>query len=306
MRLLILELDVVEVMLVLVEAVDGDWDVPAALAVHLGHRVDDPLVSRHGDVHAAGLTQIVYVERNILRGVVGVVRRQDAQAQTLIVEAVTDTYLNGLLGYEGRVEVDLRTAGGQWMTVDGNLGTVRVRLVVYEQAERNTGLDSLRLLALVGEIDLEAGSIVDRYTADALLVEADLRVVNLHGALVKYRTGVPYHRRALVLPWVASSTATGTIDEALRTEDSHGHLLLQLFQDVLLLLLELVAHEDSDIVCVVVHLRAWVVGDEFEFFLLFLFIATQVGQCDTIDIHVQMAQLVGNDGEALLAAIGLL
>ena len=62
LRLLILELNMIEVVLVAVEAVDGDRYVPAALRINLCIGVQHPLVVGHGNVDAAGLTQEVHVE----------------------------------------------------------------------------------------------------------------------------------------------------------------------------------------------------------------------------------------------------
>ena len=62
LRLLVLELNVVEVMLVAVEAVDGDRYVPATLRILLGVGVQYPLVARCCDGHRSGLAQEVHVE----------------------------------------------------------------------------------------------------------------------------------------------------------------------------------------------------------------------------------------------------
>ena len=72
LRLLILELDVVEVVLVLVEAVDGDGDKPAALVVLAGIGVHHPLVARCRDVHRSSLTQEVDVEGHFLPDMIGI------------------------------------------------------------------------------------------------------------------------------------------------------------------------------------------------------------------------------------------
>ena len=59
-------------MLVLVEAIDGDRDEPAALVVLAGIGVHHPLVARRRDVHRSGLTQEVDVEGCFLPNVVGI------------------------------------------------------------------------------------------------------------------------------------------------------------------------------------------------------------------------------------------
>ena len=80
LRLLVLELDVVEVVLVSVKSVDGHRYVPSTLLVGilLCVGVQYPLVARHRDIHRSGLTQEVYVERCVLHGVIRIGRRHDA------------------------------------------------------------------------------------------------------------------------------------------------------------------------------------------------------------------------------------
>ena len=192
------------------------------------------------------------------------------------------------------------------MAVDGNLGSVRVGLIVHKQVEWLYATGSLRLLALVGQIYLESSSIGHSHTAHALLVQTYLRIVNLQRALIQHSTWVVCQRGALVLPWVGRCTATCAVYKSLRTQDGHSHLLLQLLQYVLLFLLKLVAHEDGCQVRILVDSRTWIIGDNLELFLLFLFIKAQVRQCHTIYVYVQMAQLVRSNGEALLTCIGLL
>ena len=62
----------VEVVLVLVEAVDGDGDKPATLVILAGIGVHHPLVARCRDVHRSSLTQEVYVEGHFLPDMIGI------------------------------------------------------------------------------------------------------------------------------------------------------------------------------------------------------------------------------------------
>ena len=89
-----MELDVVEVMLMAVEAVDGHRQVPAALRINLSRGVQHPLVARHSNVHTAGLTQEVYVERDELLGIDSVGGRHHADGKPVEVEALTGTHLH--------------------------------------------------------------------------------------------------------------------------------------------------------------------------------------------------------------------
>ena len=94
--LLILELDVVEVVLVLVEAADDHGQIPAFLAVYGCVAVHDPLVAGRRDGNVACRLQEVYVEGHLMIDV-HVALRDKTDGQPLVVERLAGIDLQGLL-----------------------------------------------------------------------------------------------------------------------------------------------------------------------------------------------------------------
>ena len=206
-------------MLVAVETVDGDRDVPATLRILLGIGVQYPLVARCCDGHRSGLAQEVHVERGECRGVLGIGRRHHAYGQALKVEAFAGAYLHGQCRFNAWHNRYGDTSGSQRLSVDAYLSTQRIQLVGRKYLQHGQTVGSLRLLALVAQEYHELGSIVHRYAAHALLVEANLRVHNLQRTSIEYGTWVVDLGNALILPWVLGRTATGTEDESARTKN---------------------------------------------------------------------------------------
>ena len=271
-------------MLVAVETVDGDGQVPAALGVHLGHGVQHPLVARCGDVHAAGLAQEVHVKGGHGQGILRVCRRHHADGQLLIVEALAGTHLHLQHRLCARHDGDGHAAGGQRLSVDADLGAVRIQLVGSEELQDGQAVGGLGLLALVGDEDHEVGRVVDRHTAHALLIEADLRVADFQRAGVEHLAGVIELRLALVLPRIGGRTATGAEYESARTLD------LVFLQRLLHVILHVLGQR------VIVEVREYISNSRELVVLVDRYFRA-------IDIHVQMAARVGGDGEALRAVV---
>ena len=160
----------VEVVLVTVEAVDGDRQVPATLRIHLGIGVQHPLVTRHGNGQASCLMQVVNIERDEFLGIDSVGRRHHADGQTHEVETLAGTNLHVEFRFRARHHRYGHAASGQCLSVDANLRTVGVSLVNGEQLQDGQTLGSLGLLALVAHIHLEVGCIVDGHATHILLV----------------------------------------------------------------------------------------------------------------------------------------
>ena len=116
-------------MLVTVEAVDGDRDVPATLRILLGIGVQYPLVARRCNSHRSGLAQEVHVERGECRGVFGIGRRHDTYCQALEVEALAGTYLHRQRRFYARHYRYGDTGSSQRLSVDADLSTQRIQLV---------------------------------------------------------------------------------------------------------------------------------------------------------------------------------
>ena len=284
LRLLVLELNVVEVVLMAVEAVDGHRDVPAALAVHLGIGVQHPLVARCGDGQAACLAQEVDVERGQCPCVLRVGGRHHADDQTLVVEALSGAYLH----LQGRLRAGNarhgHAAGGQRLSVDADLRALRVQLVGNEHLQDGDAVGGLRLLAVVAHIDGELGSVVDGHAAHALLVQTNLRVHNLQCAGVEHRARVIDLRHALVFPRVLGGAATGAEHETARTQDV---LFLERLANIVLHVVvqgvEVVVRED-------------VLGTHELLFLVYL-------RLHAVNVDVQVACRVGGNGETLRAVV---
>ena len=150
---------------------------------------------------------------------IGIGRRHHAYGQALKVEAFAGAYLHGQCRFNAWYNRYGDTGGSQQLSVDANLSAERIGLVGCKYLQYGQTVGSLRLLALVGDIDCELGSVVDTNTAHALLVEANLRVHNLQRTSIEYGTWVVDLGYALILPWVLGRTATGAEDEAARTNN---------------------------------------------------------------------------------------
>ena len=275
----------VEVQLVAVEASDGDRYVPAALIVLLGVGVQHPLVDRCRDGHRSGLAQEVHVELGRSLGVFGVGGRHQADGQPLVVEALSGAHLQLQLGGHARHERHAHAAAGQRLSVHAQLGTVGVRLVHGEQREDAQSAGGLGLLALVGYKDGKARRVVHRYTAHALLVKADGRVVHLQRALVEDGAGLVEARLALVLPRVGGDTAACAEHEARRvTVLRHVALTPQIVQGLLGDVLEVV---------VAIHILRQPLAA----------LGSDVGHRHAIYIHAQTARRSSGDGERFRAVI---
>ena len=153
------------------------------------------------------------VERYLVDNILLVeVLRLNAQCQTLIIEALSSLHFYHFLYHcsweQSHVDRSERR------TITEYLSTIGIRAVLQvESVEFQRTADGLGLFALVGQEDREAGGFVVVDTADALLVELDLRVLNFLGALVEHGAGVIEHGSAFVLPRLGGSTATGAVDE---------------------------------------------------------------------------------------------
>ena len=209
----------VEVVLVAVEVADGYRYVPSAVRVLLGKGVQYPFVCRCRDAHRSRLTQEVNVELCRCSSVLGIRWRHDTDGQSLIVEPVAGAHLQLQFCGLARHNAYGHAASGQRLSVDTKLGSVGVCIVSGKQVIDTHATGGFRLLALVGNIDGEACRVVDRYAADAVLVEADGWVVNLQRALVKDRTSLVEVRRALVLPRGGGVTAARAVYEAARSAE---------------------------------------------------------------------------------------
>ena len=198
-------------MLILVEATDGDGQIPALTLLLRCVAVQHPLVAWREDGHAACRLQVVYVEGHLSIAVY-IVLRDDADAQSLVVELLASIDLQRLLRHHARSHLDGAGSAGERHAVDHQAGTVGVRHVGLVEVKVDVG--SLGLLALVGQVELEAGRFAVRHAAQALLIHLDLRVLYLLGTHIEHRAGTVEHRLALVLPRTAGGTATGAVDEA--------------------------------------------------------------------------------------------
>ena len=269
----------VEVVLVLVEAADGDGQVPALTFFGRCIAVQHPLVARGEDGDVACRLQVVYVEGHL--GIaVYVVLRDDADAQSLVVELLAGIDLKGLLSDNARPHLDGACSAGERHAVDHEACAVGVRHVGLVEVE--VDVSGLRLFALVGDVELEAGRLAVRHAAHALLVHLDLRVLYFLCAHIEHRAGTVELRLALVLPRTAGGTATGAIDEAGGiAEVARLELAVQ-------------------VVLVVVHLLPEVPTDKQ--------VARTGGrQCfrhrhGPVDVEVQVVLLVHADAETLRAA----
>ena len=103
--LLVLELYMVEVVLVLVEAVDDHGQIPALALLLRRVAVHDPLVAGRRDGDGACRLQVVYVEGH-LRVAVHVFLRDDADAQSLVVELLAGIDIKRLLRHLSRMHLD--------------------------------------------------------------------------------------------------------------------------------------------------------------------------------------------------------
>ena len=270
----------VEVMLVLVEAADGDGQIPALALLLRGVGVEHPLVAGREDGHRAGRLQVVYIEGH-LRIAVDIVLRDDTDAQALVVELLAGIDLQGLLRHLARPYLNGARGAGERHAVNHQAGTVGILHIYLVEVEVDVG--GLGLLALVGDVELEAGGFAEGHAAQALLVHLDLWILNLLGTNIEHRTGAVEQRLALALPRTAGGTATGAIDEAGGIAEVAGlELAAQVGIDVGPLLPEVLAEED--VVGAIV--RQW------------------VGQRrGPIDVEVEVAALVHAHGEALRAAV---
>ena len=209
-RLLILELDVVEVVLVLVEAADDDRQIPALALLGGCVAVHDPLVAGHRDSHLARRLQEVHVEGHLVEDI-EVAQRDDAYLQTFVVEILAGIHLQRLLRHLTGAHLDGTHVTRERHTVDEHLRPLGVRLLQLVDVEVVVG--RLGLLALVGQVEFEAGGLVEGHTAQALLVHADDGVLYLLCPFVHHRTGIIEQRLALALPRTAGGAAAGAVDE---------------------------------------------------------------------------------------------
>ena len=172
---------------------------------------------------------------------------------------------------------------GERHAVDHHLGTVGIGCLVL--IEIKEGMGDFGLLALVGQIELEAGGLAEGHAAQALAVHLDDGVLNLLRALVEDGALLMEEGLALALPRTAGSTATGAIDEAARiAEIPHIDSCLHVVDVVIGEIVEIVVIEHVELVA-----------------------ALQVidHALHAIDVEVQVAAPVHADGEALGAAIRL-
>ena len=283
-RLLILELDVVEIVLVLIEAADDHRQIPALAAFGGSVAVHDPLVARRRDGYRASRLQEVYIKGH-LRINVQVALRDESYLQALVVEVLTGIYLKGLLRHLSRTHLDAAHVAGERHTVNHQLRTLRIRFL--HQVEVEKGVGGLWLLALVGQEELEAGWFAVRHSAQALLVHRDLGVLYLLRALIHHCSRIIEQCGALTLPRTAGSTATGAIDEAARRS-----IVLQFQVSFQILLVVLCLFEE---VVVIEYIHDTQISHT----------CLLTGRCHVIHVEVQMALLVHANGKALLASVCL-
>ncbi len=204
--------------------------------------------------------------------------RHHADGQSLIVEPVARAHLQlqfcGLTWHDAHAH----TAGGQCLSVHTQFSTVGVSLVGREQRKDTQSAGGGRLLALVANEYREAGRVVHRHAAYAMLVEADGRVVNLQRTLVEDRASLIEVRLALILPRVAGVAATGAEHEAARsTVVGYIGFSLQIIQ------------------CLVGDIVEVVVGEHI--FHVILATASDISHRHAIDIHAQAARRRSGNGK---------
>ena len=189
---LVLQLHVVEPASVDVESLNPHRHVPSlALAVVRALGVDHPVVARRGDLDASG-------RRDEMGGEVGgehplaVLRVHDADGEVLVVEVLAridgdllgeDIHLSGL-GIDCRIEHDVGSRPCERRSVHTDARSLRVAASREEVVENQSRL--LRIVGLVGDVELESCRLVERHVALHRLVNPDPQLVGRDGGLVEH------------------------------------------------------------------------------------------------------------------------
>ena len=171
----VLELDMVEVRVLDVVAIDHDRLVPTR-RVFGRERVHHPFIVRRRDVHIAADRRVMYAKRCFME-VQDVALRSEHQRQVLEVVSLTGIYLEGLVDGLTRVELDSPAVTRQRESVHQHFGSVRVRSIDEHKFEDYVVFKAL--LCLVAKPDLDDRRLVTRYVAYLMIENIDLRVLQL-------------------------------------------------------------------------------------------------------------------------------
>ena len=275
----------VKVVLVFVEPVDSHGQEPATLIVILGIGVHHPLVAWLCDEHRSGLVQEMHVEAHIALCVGEVALRCNADLQAFVVKLLTGIYFHRLFHDLARVKHHSHASTRQRSSVDEDFGALGIELHILNECEHcQCASGSLRLLTLIGEIDLEAGRVANGHTTHTLPVERNLRIRDFLCPLIEDGAWVVHLCAALIFPHVGSGTSACAIDETAWIDDIRVvHTTVYMIVDNFQPIVEIV---------VVEHLKVFAVF-------------RSVGDLcsDAIDIEEQVTLGIHRDSKALLTGV---
>ena len=183
----VLELDMVEVLVMDVEAVDGNGQV-IACGVMRREGVHHPVLSRHGDGHVGRERHEMYAEIHLRRGqcAVGAV---EAQAEVVVVHR-TALHFDGLR--EGRTRHEpVVHALDERCAVDIDLRSVGVAGAVQTEVEAHAVLGHTGIhLSLVEQLDTERGAFVRRDVGLLVGIGRQFGFGHPLGAVTQRRAGI--------------------------------------------------------------------------------------------------------------------
>ena len=213
-RQFVLQLDMVEVVVVDIKAVNAYRHV-VALLVFGREGIHDPFVGRRGDMYRRADRHEMHGEASL------VIRRERStlglknEAYILVVVVHSCPYLDGLGNYVRANEAELASVG-QRLTVDEDLQAFRVGVLIQFEREldtRRTGCEAVIFLNLIPHLEGEVSFAVMRDIAQFVLVNHDLRVLDLKRRIVERCTCIIYQGAVTAFPRTNGSTAECAIYE---------------------------------------------------------------------------------------------